>query len=154
MHKRKVAVQFSRLQARSTAVQQEHIDKVQELLDSHYVSAPEARWVNFSFKLHHAFPSHQRLVIYIKDFPTVSAFFFPYRDTENLNNMETSKCGLYVRYSKLAPLVELMSLHQNRPRTVHSLRDMVVLSLWCDDGEAWLFQYTRESDFLQESPDY
>ena len=57
---------------RTTAVFQSEVDEIQDYLDARYLSAPEAVWRIFGFKLHHRSPAIQRLQIHLPNQQTVT----------------------------------------------------------------------------------
>jgi len=57
---------------RTTAVLQSDVNEIQDFIDARYLSAPEATWRLFGFKLHHQSPAIQRLQIHLLDQQTVT----------------------------------------------------------------------------------
>src|SRR5216117_3072452 len=57
---------------RTTAVLQNEVNEIQDYVDARYLSAPEAVWHIFGFKLHHRFPAIQRLQIHLPNQQTVT----------------------------------------------------------------------------------
>ncbi|OAD67772.1 hypothetical protein PHYBLDRAFT_151300 [Phycomyces blakesleeanus NRRL 1555(-)] len=76
--------------------QQESVNEVNSFLDAYYVSASEACWRIFSFKLHKEYPTHQRLAIHLKDYQQV---FFSGTDnpaaTISFQDLQTVEGQLY-----------------------------------------------------------
>ena len=56
---------------RTTAVLQNEANEIQDYVDARYLSAPEAVWHIFGFKLHHRSPAIQRLQIHLLNEQTV-----------------------------------------------------------------------------------
>ena len=57
---------------RTNAVLENEVNEIQNYLDARYLSAPEAVWRIFSFKLHYRSPAIQRLQIYLLNQQTVT----------------------------------------------------------------------------------
>ena len=55
-----------------TAVLQSEVNEIRDFIDACYLSAPEATWRLFGFKLHHRSPAIQRLQIHLLDQQTVT----------------------------------------------------------------------------------
>ena len=57
---------------RTTAVLQNEVNEIKDYVDARYLSAPEAVWHIFGFKLHHRSPAIQRLQIHLLNEQTVT----------------------------------------------------------------------------------
>src|SRR5947199_10741117 len=57
---------------RTTAVLENEVNEIQNYLDARYLSAPEAVWCIFSFKLHHRSPAIQQLQIHLLNQQTIT----------------------------------------------------------------------------------
>ncbi|KAG2194274.1 hypothetical protein INT47_009684 [Mucor saturninus] len=68
--------------------QVEQTDEVAEFLDARYVSASEASWRIFSFKLHKEYPAHQRLAIHTENAQQV--YYHDSDDIAQLSSINTN----------------------------------------------------------------
>jgi hypothetical protein len=60
----------------------EQQDEIKAILNARYVSAPEACWKLFLFKIHKEFPAHQRLTIHLEGKKPVS-----FNEDDDLNDV-------------------------------------------------------------------